>query len=192
MSYTMNSTIHNTQWVTAHFHLIYGGAIVIVYFAIAYELWPRLTGRPLGAPMLVKVQLWSWFAGMLIVTLPWHLVGIMGQPRRMAYFDFSNPALAPQAIWVSISAIGGFVLVFSALLLIGILLASHRRSAGTVPPLTFALALRPPRSLPVSLNSFGAWTLLVVGLTIANYGFPLVQLLLQPNAGVPSYRVDGQ
>ena len=43
MSYAMNAMIHNTSWVTAHFHLIYGGAVVIVYFAIAYELWPRLT-----------------------------------------------------------------------------------------------------------------------------------------------------
>ncbi len=25
MSYALNSTIHNTQWVTGHFHLIYGG-----------------------------------------------------------------------------------------------------------------------------------------------------------------------
>ena len=45
MSYAFNSTIHNTQWVTGHFHLIYGGSIVIMYFAIAYELWPRLTGH---------------------------------------------------------------------------------------------------------------------------------------------------
>ena len=94
MSYVLNSTVHNTQWVTGHFHLIYGGAVVIMYFAIAYELWPRLTGRPLAAPKLVRLQLWTWFVGMLIVTLPWHLVGVMGQPRRMAYYDFTNPALA--------------------------------------------------------------------------------------------------
>ena len=37
MSYGLDATIHNTQWVTAHFHLIYGGAIVIMYFAIAYR-----------------------------------------------------------------------------------------------------------------------------------------------------------
>ena len=111
MSYALNSTVHNTQWVTGHFHLIYGGSIVIMYFAIAYELWPRLTGRPLVAPKLVRLQLWTWFVGMLVMTLPWHLVGVMGQPRRMAYYDFTDPALAPQAIWVSISAVGGFVLV---------------------------------------------------------------------------------
>ena len=124
MSYALNSTVHNTQWVTGHFHLIYGGAIVIMYFAIAYELWPRLTGRPLAAPKLVRLQLWTWFVGMLIVTLPWHLVGVMGQPRRMAYYDYTDPALAPQAIWVSVSAIGGFVLV--------VLRAAAGRRAGRV------------------------------------------------------------
>jgi heme/copper-type cytochrome/quinol oxidase subunit 1 len=47
MSYQLNETVHNTQWVTGHFHLIFGGAIVIMYFMVAYELWPQLTA--LGA-----------------------------------------------------------------------------------------------------------------------------------------------
>src|SRR5215467_10554332 len=45
MSYQLDASVHNTQWVTGHFHLIFGGAIVIMYFAIAYDLWPHLTGR---------------------------------------------------------------------------------------------------------------------------------------------------
>jgi cytochrome c oxidase subunit I len=192
MSYAFNSTVHNTQWVTGHFHLIYGGAIVIMYFAIAYELWPRLTGRPLAAPTLVRLQLWSWFVGVLVVTLPWHLVGLMGQPRRMAYYDYTDPALAPQAIWVSLSAVGGFVLVVSALLLVGVLIASHRTPTAAIPPLTFSLAIRPPRTLPASLNGFRVWMLLVVALTIANYGFPLVQALLLPDTSVPAYRVGAR
>jgi cytochrome c oxidase subunit 1 len=192
MSYALNSTVHNTQWVTGHFHLIYGGSVVIMYFAIAYELWPRLTGRPLAAPKLVRLQLWTWFAGMLIVTLPWHLVGIMGQPRRMAYYDFTDPALAPQAIWVSASAIGGFVLVFSAILLLGVLLASHVGPAATNPPLRFSLAVNPPRRLPASLNGFGVWVLLVAALTVANYGFPLVQSLVLDSSGVPPYSVQAE
>ena len=187
MSYTLNLTIHNTQWVTGHFHLIYGGAIVIMYFAIAYELWPRLTGRPLASPRLVRLQLWTWFGGMLIVTLPWHLVGVMGQPRRMAYYDFTDPALAPQAIWVSVSAIGGFILLLSAMLLVGVLLASHRGPNVAIPPLKFSLAVNPPRRLPKSLNSFGVWTLLVVALTVANYGYPLAQFLFLNSTSVPTY-----
>jgi len=193
MSYTLNSTIHNTQWVTGHFHLIYGGAIVIMYFAIAYELWPRLTGRPLAAPKLVRLQLLTWFLGMMLTTLPWHVVGVMGQPRRMAYFDFSDPALAPQAIWVSLSAVGGFVLVFSALLLVVVLLTSQRGPvAKRVSPLTFSVALRPPRSLPASLNGFRVWVLLVLALTVANYGYPLAQFVFLRDTGVPAYPVQAR
>ena len=50
MSYQLDATVHNTQWITGHFHLIFGGAIVIMYFAIAYDLWPHLTGRALDGP----------------------------------------------------------------------------------------------------------------------------------------------
>jgi hypothetical protein len=35
MSYSLNAVVHNTSWVTAHFHLIFGGTAVIMYFAIA-------------------------------------------------------------------------------------------------------------------------------------------------------------
>jgi cytochrome c oxidase subunit I len=187
MSYALNSTVHNTQWVTGHFHLIYGGAIVIMYFAIAYELWPRLTGRPLALPKLVRLQLWTWFGGMLIATLPWHLVGVMGQPRRMAYYNYADPALAPQAIWVSISALGGFVLVVSAMLLVGVLIASHSGPSAAIPPLRFSLAINPPRRLPWSLNSLGVWTALMIALTVANYGYPLAQFLFFDSARVPTY-----
>jgi cytochrome c oxidase subunit 1 len=186
MSYAMNATVHNTQFVTAHFHLIFGGAVVIMYFAIAYELWPRLTGRALP-PTLMRLQLWTWFAGMLVVTLPWHVVGIMGQPRRMSYYDYSDPALAPQAVWVALSAVGGLVLVASTLLLVGMLLASHRRPAAPQPPLLFSLALDPPRRLPSSLNGFGVWMLLVLALTVTNYGFPIAQaLFMQRSLVAPS------
>src|SRR5262249_31092571 len=90
MSYQLDSTIHNTQWITGHFHLIFGGAIVIMYFAIAYDLWPHLTGRALTDLRLIRTQLWLWFIGMIITTFPWHYVGILGMPRRMAYFDFTD------------------------------------------------------------------------------------------------------
>ncbi len=62
MGYGMNAMVHNTSWVTAHFHLIFGGSVVIMYFAIAYEIWPRLTGRDyrlagaVAAPALAVVH----------------------------------------------------------------------------------------------------------------------------------------
>jgi cytochrome c oxidase subunit 1 len=95
MSYQMNETIHNTQWVTGHFHLIFAGAIVIMYFMIAYDLWPQLTRCAPLPTGLIKAQLWLWFTGMMVPSTPWHLVGF-GMLRRMAH-DYSYPALQPRA-----------------------------------------------------------------------------------------------
>src|SRR5262249_8271975 len=121
MSYQLNETVHNTQWVTGHFHLMFGGAIVIMYFVIAYDLWPQLTQRGPLPDRLVKIQLWLWFIGMLVLSMPWHLVGLLGMPRRMAYYDYSHPALHPQAWTVTVSAMGGLLLVISAGLLVYVL-----------------------------------------------------------------------
>src|SRR6201991_4863986 len=77
MSYQLDSTVHNTQWVTGHFHLIFAGAIVIMYFAIAYDLWPHLTGRAMNDLRLIHWQLWLWFVGMIVLTFPWHYAGLL-------------------------------------------------------------------------------------------------------------------
>jgi cytochrome c oxidase subunit 1 len=192
MSYQLNSTIHNTQWVTGHFHLIFGGAIVIMYFAIAYALWPQLTGRPLVSQALMRWQLWLWFIGMMVMTFPWHYAGLLGAPRRMAYFDFSNPALAPEAITVVMSLVGALILVASGVLFFIVLARGHRGATEPTPKFEFSVAVHPPRTLPVALNSFGLWIALMVGLTVVNYGYPIAQLLVLQDTSVPAVWVGEQ
>lgn len=192
MSYQLDSTIHNTQWITGHFHLIFGGAIVIMYFAIAYELWPQLTGRTLSSVGLMKWQLWLWFIGMIVTTFPWHYAGILGMPRRMAYFDFNNPALAPEAITVTMSTVGALILVASAVLFFMVLARGHRGAAVRPAQFQFATAVHPPAKLPVALNSFGLWIALMIGLTVVNYGYPIAQLLVLKETSVPAVWMGGQ
>lgn len=188
MSYQMNETIHNTQWVTGHFHLIFGGAIVIMYFMIGYELWPQLMRCAPLPPRLVKAQLWLWFVGMLVLTAPWHLVGLLGAPRRMAYFDFSHPALQSQAWTVVASTFGGLLLVASAMLFVWTL--ARARAGSAVPaPFTFSVAAHMPARVPPVLNGFALWVSMMVALTVVNYGFPIVQLALLPGTSVPAIGV---
>ncbi len=188
MSYQLNETIHNTQWVTGHFHLIFAGAIVIMYFMLAYELWPQLIGCGPLSKTLIKAQLWSWFVGMLILTGPWHWVGILGMPRRMASFDYTDPTLHAMAWPVIVSVIGGAVLVASALLFVGIL-ATARKTAVAIPPFTFSVAVHMPRRVPAALNGFGIWVALMVALTLVNYGFPIAQLVALEGTSVPAIPV---
>jgi cytochrome c oxidase subunit 1 len=189
MSYQLNETIHNTQWVTGHFHLIFGGAIVIMYFVIAYDLWPQLTRCRALPAGLMRTQLWLWFVGMLILTMPWHLVGILGMPRRMAYFDYADPALRGQAWTVTASTIGGAILVVSALLFVYIL-ARATRGEAEPKPYTFSAPAHASR-VPALLNGFGLWVAMMIALTIVNYGFPIAQLASLKESSVPAIRMGG-
>ena len=191
MSYQLNEAVHNTQWVTGHFHLIFGGAIVIMYFVIAYDLWPQLTRSPPLSARLMRLQLWLWFVGMLVLSLPWHWVGLLGMPRRMAYFDFTHPELMPQAWTVTVSTIGGLMLVLSGFLFIYIL-ATARKGRTTPVPFTFSTAVHQAARTPLALNSFSLWVAMMIALTLVNYGYPIAQLALLEETSVPAVHIGGR
>ena len=192
MSYQLDATVHNTQWVTGHFHLIFAGAIVIMYFAIAYDLWPHLTGRALADVALMRAQLWLWFVGIIVTTFPWHWVGILGMPRRMAYFDYSAPMLSATAFPVAISAFGAFIVLASGVLFFAVLIRGQAAPRMETEPYRFATAVHPPVAVPAALNGLGLWVALMLGLTITNYGYPILQLAFRPGGAVPAVYVGAQ
>jgi cytochrome c oxidase subunit 1 len=185
MSYQMDSTIHNTQWVTGHFHLIFAGAVVIMYFIIAYDLWPNLILKPLGQSRLIGVQLWLWFIGIVVMTLPWHLAGLLGMPRRMAYFDFSNPALAPESWTVTAAVMGGALTLLSGILFVVILARAHLHPQAQLAPYRFSVPVHASARVPKALNGFAVWVCLMIALTLTNYAIPIVELL-RANTSVPA------
>jgi len=192
MSFAMNAMIHNTSWVTAHFHLIFGGAVLMMYFAIAYEMWPRITGTTLRFKALARLQLWLWFWGMLVTTVPWHVAGLMGQPRRVATFDYSDPLIAPMAPLVITSVIGGLILLTSAILLIVILVRSQLGTKVQGEPLGYALAVTPPVRVPPALNGFALWNAIVAVLMVVAYGYPIGQFFFMKQHSVPAVAVLSQ
>src|SRR5260370_781806 len=178
ISYQLDSTIHNTQWITGHFHLIFAGAIVIMYFAIAYDLWPRLTGRAMTQFKLMRQQLWLWFIGMIVLTFPWHFAGILGMPRRMAFFDYTDPEIAEQAVSVIISTIGGAILVVSAVMFFVVLIRAHRAPRVVLEEDRFSTAVHESKTIPGPLNSFCFWLSLRRVPTRFYYAHTLSSLLL--------------
>ncbi len=192
MSYGMNAMVHNTSWVTAHFHLIFGGTVVIMYFAIAYAMWPRLTGRSFASNRPLLWQLWLWFVGMMVMTLPWHWTGLQGQWRRVAAFDYSDPMIAAWAPWVIVSLVGGIMLAVSALLFVWNLASLHRgpRSASALGDVPYAEAVHPPGRLPSSLNGFGFWNVIVAVLMLLAYGYPIAQFFIDPPPQAVVHRLN--
>ena len=188
-SYAMNSMVHNTAWVTGHFHLIFGGSVVIMYFAIAYCLWPKLVGKSFKSSKALLWQLWLWFIGMLVLTIPWHVLGLLGQPRRISTAIYDSPLVQqwqPFAAWM---VVGGVILTLSTLLFAWNLVLGWRGGAEPHDPAgtkQYAEPVHPVVRLPRLLNGFAFWNWVILVYLIASYGYPILQFfLMQTHGAVP-------
>jgi cytochrome c oxidase subunit 1 len=178
-SYSMNAMVHNTQWVTGHFHLIFGGTTVMMYFAIAYYLWPKMTGKELFSLSMARKQLWLWFFGMIVLTLPWHQIGITGQPRRISSTPYDAELTQMWGTSEFLMIVGGVILFISALLLVINLLRTHGNAIPeAVPEVEYAQPVHSIARMPHLMNSFTFWFWLVVVYMIASYGYPILQFFL--------------
>jgi cytochrome c oxidase subunit 1 len=107
----------------------------------------------------------------------------------MASYDYANPAIAPQALSVSISMFGGLLLVISGCLFFAVLISGHRAPQTNPGEYRFSVAVHEPARVPVALNGFALWLTLMIGLTVVNYGYPIAQLLALKGNAVPAVYV---
>jgi cytochrome c oxidase subunit 1 len=178
-SYQMNTMVHNTMWVPAHFHLMFGGGTIIMYFAIGYWLWPKLSGGKLYSARMAVWQVWLWFIGMLTLTIPWHYVGLLWMPRRTAFMPYDPQFVAHWFPESYIMGIGGIILGISSLMFVWNLLLSHGKKEPVAEDgPTFALAVHQPVSVPKSMNGFALWNWILVFYMIAAFGYPIAQFWL--------------
>ncbi len=126
----------------------------------------------------MRAQLWTWFVGMIVLTFPWHYVGILGMPRRMASYDYTDPGdRARRRCRFRSRCSAGCMLVISASLFFAVLIRGHRAPQAEPGEYRFSVAVHEPVRVPVALNGFALWLTLMIGLTVVNYGYPIAQLL---------------
>lgn len=120
-SHQMNQVVHNTIWVTGHFHLTLATAVILTFFGISYWLVPHLTGRVLTKKMhkVAITQGILWAIGMTFMSGGMHAAGLLGAPRRSAFSEYGGAAQAAEWIPYQISqAIGGSILFISILVML--------------------------------------------------------------------------
>lgn len=183
-SYQMNTLVHNTQWVTGHFHLIFAGTTVIMYLAVAYHLWPKFTGRKLFSKGMAVLQLWLWTIGMLVLTLPWHVLGLLGQPRRISSAPYDTELVQAWDPHEFAMVVGGAILLLSALLFILNLVFSHMtRKSDSVQDDDWAVAIHPPMQVPKPMNGYALWNGIIAVWMVIAYGYPVMQFFVLDTYG---------
>ena len=182
-SYAMNAMVHNTAWISGHFHLIFGGTTIIMYFAIAYYFWPILSGKPLYCPSMAITQLWTWFIGMIVLTTPWHILGLLGQPRRIDSVNYNNLLTLSWEPYEATMIFGGLILIYSSGLLIYNLYKTQTSSEQFQGEVEYAEPIHAVRDLPDYLNSFKLWNIVIAGFMLVAFGYPILQFFFMETFG---------
>ena len=94
----LDSYLHDTYFVVAHFHMIMGMAAVFGIFAATYFWFPRMFGRMMSE-RLGRAHFWLTFIGAYATFMPMHFLGMAGHPRRYSQLtdvQFLHPMISLQ------------------------------------------------------------------------------------------------
>ncbi|WNJ16605.1 cbb3-type cytochrome c oxidase subunit I [Pontibacter sp. G13] len=73
--------LHDTYFVTAHFHLVMGSASAFGFFAGIYHWFPKMFGRMMNK-RLGYIHFWFTFISLYLVFFPMHFMGMGGVARH--------------------------------------------------------------------------------------------------------------
>ncbi|WNF05339.1 b(o/a)3-type cytochrome-c oxidase subunit 1 [Brevibacillus borstelensis] len=186
----MNAVVHNTIFVTGHFHITVGAAVALTFFGVSYWLIPVLTGRTLTrtANRMGMVQTVFWSVGMFLMSFAMHYLGLQGTPRRTDYTTYMDHPLALG--WMDyqrVMAFGGGLLFVAAVLLILILgyLTFYAPKGKTEYPIAETEA---EQHTPRILERWPVWVGVLLFLIVMAYGIPIADQLTHNPPGSPPIR----
>ncbi|MFC5450977.1 b(o/a)3-type cytochrome-c oxidase subunit 1 [Paenibacillus aestuarii] len=181
----MNAVIHNTLWVTGHFHLTVATSVALTFFGITYWLIPAVTGRVLTKRMnkLGIIQTVIWCVGMFFMSGAMHLSGLLGAPRRTSFTTYEGHADA--ASWMPYyvgMAVGGTVLFIGVLLMVYNVFALLKAPQGATE-YPIGETMEQAEATPAYLERWGVWISLSVILILIAYSIPLMDMIMHPGVG---------
>ncbi|WP_409301299.1 b(o/a)3-type cytochrome-c oxidase subunit 1 [Peribacillus sp. SCS-155] len=188
----LNQVVHNTIWVTGHFHLTLATSVVLTYFGIAYWLIPHLTGRLLTKKMnrLAIIQGVLWAIGMTFMSGAMHAAGLLGAPRRSSFSTYGDSGRALEWIPYQIAqAVGGTILFIAIILVLIIFINLAFFAPKGEQEFPVGEAADHAEKTPLIFENWKLWLGITVVLILFAYTIPFIDMIQNAPPGSKGYKL---
>lgn len=192
-NFQLNQVVHNTLWVTGHFHLTVGVTVAVSFFGIAYWLVPHLSGR-IMTPKMNKFAIWQvviWVVGMFFMSGAMHTVGLFGAPRRTSFTTYFDSAVA--AGWdpyLMLLAVGGTLLTISVIMIVYTIFHLMFRAPKGETEFPVAEEAEDASPTPKWTERWSLWIVVMILVISTGYVIPLVDIITNAPPGSPPFFIQ--
>ena len=194
-SYNLDTVVHNTSWLPAHFHQTVAGPVFLSYIGMTLFLVAKLTGKEIKFSRMNVWVPYIWTLGIMIFSTGLFIGGADGEPRRtnmgLTYTNLQSPLY--HADWQAarmLGSVGGTIMTIAALMffiVFFVTLFSRSTKAGTLE----LVVSEPYHDEQVrAVQSFTPWLVAAALLLVIAYTPPIAQTLRSNFPGARAYTPD--
>ncbi len=197
-SYSLNNVVHNTSWISAHFHLTVGGPVFLGILGASLFMITGILKKPVVSTKMAMIVPYMWMIGTFVFSTGYFIGGLRGVPRRtnlgLTYLNPDSPLYRPDW-WIGahLGMIGGCIMGLACALyfivLFRSLLAAPDPALADVP---FTLPMSEPyhdENMP-AVRNFAPWVAVAVFLCVAAYYVPISDIVRNGSVTHPGFIPD--